>query len=261
MISEFDANQARPPGATGMVAGLPFIAARSSDVVTWLSRWGMSDRESRSGLSVRLSNAWCVALAQTDPDYRKVLLSPGINLPDGTPVAAVLRAQNRRAQRTRGPDFFRHVLEASRGNGSRHFFLGAKDATLALLMREVEERYPGLRVVGSYAPPYAPVDENFVEECRLRLRAADPDYVWLGLGTPKQDILSVALAPEIPAAIIGVGAAFDFIAGTVREAPKVFRRLGIEWLFRLAVEPKRLWRRYVIGNAIFARAVVCGGKR
>ncbi len=216
-------------------------------------------------MAVRLANAYCVALSDRDPQYRRILVGEGVTLPDGTPVALLVKSAARRrgheAERVRGPSFFAASLSRSAAEGTSVFLLGSTPAVLGSLAEELRRRHPALRVAGSYSPPFAPVDAGFVDDCARQVEAAGPDFVWIGLGTPKQDELSAQLASLVSRPCVGVGAAFDFMAGTVREAPSWMQRIGAEWLFRFASEPKRLWRRYTWGNLRFAKAVVWPSRR
>jgi N-acetylglucosaminyldiphosphoundecaprenol N-acetyl-beta-D-mannosaminyltransferase len=139
--------------------------------------------------------------------------------------------------------------------GSRpvsHFFYGATDEVLAQLKSNLLKKFPDLQIAGMYSPPFRPLTETEKDEVAERINASGADIVWCGLGTPKQDYWVAEFRPRLNcAAILAVGAAFNFHAGHVRQAPRWMMRSGLEWLFRLGVEPKRLWRRYLIGNPRF----------
>lgn len=209
-------------------------------------------------LAVRLTNAWCVVLADDSPEYAAILNGPGLTLPDGRPIATIMRRRHPDLdiERVRGPSFFRSVLDLGRDQGLRHFFLGGTPEVLAALVGRAKHDYPGIEVAGYWAPPFGPIDEEFVAVSRRRVEEVNADIVWIGLGTPKQDFLSARLAPLTQRPCIGVGAAFDFLAGTVREAPSWVQALGLEWLYRLSHEPRRLWRRYLVGNARFIAIIL-----
>lgn len=210
--------------------------------------------ENREGIPVRLSNAYCVALASKDSEYERLLGGHGLNFPDGAPVAWVMKARNRSnipVSRVRGPSFFFESIARSHNTQIRHFFLGTTDETLSSLVRTLKSEYPELNVAGTYAPPFAPLSESFIQDCYERIKESRADIVWVGLGTPKQDFVAAQLAARLDVPCAGVGAAFDFAAGTVREAPAWIQRSGTEWLYRLMSEPKRLWKRYLFGNARF----------
>ena len=207
--------------------------------------------------SVRLVNAWCVVIAEDDSTYRDVVNGPGLTLPDGAPVVAVMRRTpaGSTAERVRGPSLFEAVLDQGRSTQLRHFLLGGAPETATSLSATIAERYPGTVIDGSWAPPFAALDEAMLREAVDRVTASNADVVWVGLGAPKQDLMAQEIALRTGVTAVGVGAAFDFLAGTVREAPVWVQRSGLEWLFRLAAEPRRLWRRYLVGNFRFLRIV------
>lgn len=240
------------------VGDIPFAATSLDGAVAAFVRDAAEGRLGR--FPVRLANAYCVALAAQDPAYRALLNGAGVNLPDGTPVAWVMRAKGRAAgiaaDRVRGPSFFEEALDLGRVVGLKHFLLGGTPESLDLLRTRIEDRYPGAAIVGGWAPPFAPLSEAFHEEAANRVAMSGAHVAWVGLGTPKQDFAAAELAARLHLPAVGVGAAFDFLAGTAVEAPKLIQRSGFEWLFRLATEPRRLWRRYLIGNAQFAAAVL-----
>lgn len=233
------------------VAGVPVAVTTLDGAVDWIQDWTV---ERRGGIDVRLVNAYSIVAMHADRDYLDLAQRSGVSLPDGTPVAAVLRLLRRRreAGRVRGPSFFVAALERGAGTGVREYFLGTTEETLVQIERAAEDRWPGVEIAGTWAPPFQDsMDDAYVEACRRRIEAAGADRVWIALGTPKQDRLAERLAAVVPVPCIGVGAAFDFLAGTKREAPQLLQRLGAEWLYRLATEPRRLWRRYLVGNVQF----------
>jgi N-acetylglucosaminyldiphosphoundecaprenol N-acetyl-beta-D-mannosaminyltransferase len=136
----------------------------------------------------------------------------------------------------------------------KHFLLGSTDEVLALIRTNVESSYPGTLIVGAESPPFRAPTASELEEQDSRIAASDADIVWVGLGTPKQDIEVKRLAGSLPVVAVAVGAAFDFTAGTLKPAPKWVRQIGIEWSHRLVLEPRRLWKRYLFGNTRFLLA-------
>lgn len=251
-----DAIAAGPaPFPTVRVGSVPFSVASLDETVDWLLRVAGPQRLS---LNVRLANAYNVALADSDPSYRALLSNQGVNFPDGTPVVWAMNARRSklsRASHVRGPSLFAETMRRGTTFGTKHFLLGASEETLSALRDELVLRYPDLIIVGHYSPPFAPADDAFVEDCAHQISKADADIVWIGLGTPKQDLVGSALAHRLSMTTVNVGAAFDFVAGTVREAPRWIQGTGFEWLYRLASEPRRLWRRYLFGNLAFIRAI------
>lgn len=208
------------------------------------------------GADIHLLNAYSVSLAERDPLFRQCVTSAVYNLPDGKPLSLLTRWTRTPLHQVRGPRLFEQVMDEGRNHGLRHYLLGSTPKTLELLTRSLEERYPGVQIVGSMSPPFREMSlQDYAEQDEI-IGRANPDVVWVGLGTPKQDFEAQRLASEGNFVAIAVGAAFDFSAGTKREAPGWVSAVGAEWLFRFASEPKRLWRRYLIGNIVFLYSLV-----
>lgn len=207
-------------------------------------------------LDVHLVNAYSVALASKDPKLRDVYRDASLVLPDGKPLAFFSRIRNPDARQVRGPAFFEDVLDLGRGFGLRHFLLGSTHETLSKLESEILMRFPGANIVGRESPPFRPLTRDELELQNAAIASSGADIVWVGLGTPKQDFEAQRLAMETGVTAVAVGAAFDFTAQTKPSAPHWMSAVGAEWVFRLASEPRRLWRRYLIGNAQFLWAVL-----
>lgn len=236
------------------VGGVPFSAVPFDRAVEQLISLALTPR----AFPVRLSNAYCVAIAKRDPAYQALLAADGATLPDGSPIAWVMRRLAGRydvspseVHLIRGPSFFTAVLERSAGTGVRHYFLGGSQQTIDSLVATVRAQHPGIGVAGAHSPAFGPVDDAFVADSVRRVRASGANLVWVALGTPKQDFAASRLADVLDLPVAAVGAAFDFTAGTVRSAPRALQGRGLEWLFRLAQDPQRLWRRYAAGNTRF----------
>jgi N-acetylglucosaminyldiphosphoundecaprenol N-acetyl-beta-D-mannosaminyltransferase len=216
-----------------------------------------ASRAPHAGLAIHLVNAYTVALADENERYRNAI-SRGVALPDGKPLGWVsaLRRDSPVIRQTRGPSLFEAVFDRGREFGITHFLLGSTPAVLELLQSNLSSRYPGVCIVGAESPPFRLMTAEEVEEQDHRIRSSGAAIVWVGLGTPKQDFEAARLAASVPATVIAIGAAFDFVAGTLPQAPSWMLRVGLEWLYRLIREPRRLWRRYLFGNVAFVRAVV-----
>jgi N-acetylglucosaminyldiphosphoundecaprenol N-acetyl-beta-D-mannosaminyltransferase len=201
--------------------------------------------------AVHLCNAYTLALAARRPAYRRVLGHRSINLPDGTPVVWFARLQTRRPQSgpVRGPSLMRAALSQP---GFMHFFLGGSPEVLSKLSHEAVRLCPDVRLVGGLAPGFGPVSSADISTFAEAIIDSGANIVWVGLGTPKQDEVIAALVDQVDAVLVGVGAAFDFLSHNKKEAPAFLHGTGLEWLYRLVCEPRRLWRRYLIGNAQFA---------
>jgi N-acetylglucosaminyldiphosphoundecaprenol N-acetyl-beta-D-mannosaminyltransferase len=196
--------------------------------------------------------------SQRDPALAEIHNRSGLTTPDGMPMVWAARAAGAGPiSRVYGPDLMLDVCERSQREGWRHFFFGAKPGVADDLAARLVGRFPGLVVAGTMSPPYGPVSAE--EDARIvaALEAAQPDIVWVGLSTPKQERWMASNRDRLSASVlIGVGAAFDIHAGHLAQAPRWMQRSGLEWLFRVAIEPRRLWRRYLFNNPRFVARVV-----
>lgn len=230
--------------------GLNVAACNLEQAANWT--FSLTGQNAALSSPIRLVNAYSLALARKRPEYDALLRGPGVNLPDGLPVAWLLRRLgNREARQVRGPDFFIRVIEVGIQSGVRHYFFGATSTTLRQLVDNLTHAYPEIVISGASAPPFGEVEDLVTAEVVTAIQGVAPDIVWVGLGTPKQDFVASRLSQQLGLTCIGVGAAFDFTANTIPTAPLFMRRMGLEWLFRLLSEPRRLWRRYLVGNGTF----------
>ena len=208
------------------------------------------------GLSVHFCNAYNVALARKDPAYAQVLAAADVVFSDGVPITWVGRRAYPRAraawERVYGPDVMRGVLDRSTADGPAHYLLGSTPETLEVLRAQIAVDHPDAIIAGVESPPFRTATPAELGERDDRIRASGASIVWVGLGTPKQDAEVQRLAASLPVLAMAVGAAFDFLAGTKPQAPEWMQRSGTEWAFRLASEPRRLGKRYVWGNSVFA---------
>ncbi|WEO77979.1 WecB/TagA/CpsF family glycosyltransferase [Cryobacterium sp. SO2] len=215
------------------------------------------------GVHVHLANAYTVSLADTSPEYRSVLAAPAINFPDGKPIGwtSALRGHSPALRQVRGPQLFLDVFDAGRAHGIKHFLLGSTPEVLASLQLVLADRFPGVQIVGVESPPFRPLSPEELAAQDSRIRDTAADIVWVGLGTPKQDVEAQRLAGSLPIVAVAIGAAFDFAAGTIRPAPAWVTAIGFEWAYRFAREPRRLWKRYVFGNARFVKTALLSKPR
>jgi N-acetylglucosaminyldiphosphoundecaprenol N-acetyl-beta-D-mannosaminyltransferase len=145
------------------------------------------------------------------------------------------------------------VCAWSETNGAKHFFYGGADGVAELLVRKLKEKFPKLQVVGTFTPPFRALNAAEEENLAKQIRAAQPDILWVGLSTPKQEKFMAEYLPKLDSTVmIGVGAAFDFHSGRVKQAPRWMQRSGLEWFYRLCSEPRRLGKRYLRNNPLFA---------
>jgi len=190
-------------------------------------------------------------------DFRQLFGAAAMVTPDGMPLVWLARREHPHVGRVYGPDLMLAELAASPARGHRHFFYGGAGGVAERLAGMMRQRFQGLPVAGVLEPPFAPLEELCTDETAARINAARPDVVWVGIGSPKQERWMARMRDRLDAPVlIGVGAAFDFHAGQVRQAPPWMQRSGLEWLFRLFTEPRRLWRRYLVDNPWFVWEVL-----
>jgi N-acetylglucosaminyldiphosphoundecaprenol N-acetyl-beta-D-mannosaminyltransferase len=210
-------------------------------------------RNGRRGY-VTITNVHSVSEAQRDPALRNIFNRALLSTPDGMPMVWMGRLQGQPSiRRVYGPDLLLNLCEHSRAAGFSHFFCGGKPGVAEDLAEALQERFPGLRVAGTFCPPFGPLNSEERAALSNKVRETQPDFFWVGISTPKQERFMAEYISILPEAkiFIGVGAAFDFFTGRVRQAPRWMMRIGLEWLFRLFQEPNRLWRRYLIYNPLF----------
>lgn len=191
--------------------------------------------------------------SQADAELLEIHNTAGLVTPDGMPLVWLNRWRGaRHVQRVYGPDLMLELCERSVGKGYRHFFYGGAEGVADLLVSRLKERFPGLEIAGTYCPPFRSLTDKEDEEIVRMITASDPDLVWVGLSTPKQERWMRSHVHRLgDVVLVGVGAAFDFHAGLKPQAPAWMQRSGLEWLFRLLSEPRRLGPRYLINNPKF----------
>jgi N-acetylglucosaminyldiphosphoundecaprenol N-acetyl-beta-D-mannosaminyltransferase len=224
------------------------------DAVDWvtalasLSSWGAL-RESRY---VCICNTHSVVSATQDAEFMRVVNEADLATPDGAPVAWMLRKLGFAGQqRINGPDLmWKYCEEAGRRNESIYLYGGSPE-TLDILQKRLIDAFPGLQIAGAWSPPFRALSEQEDAEAVARINDSGAGTVWVSLGCPKQEMWMAAHRGRINAVMIGVGAAFDYHAGTIQRAPLWMQNSGLEWLHRLMSEPRRLWKRYLLTNTVF----------
>jgi N-acetylglucosaminyldiphosphoundecaprenol N-acetyl-beta-D-mannosaminyltransferase len=195
--------------------------------------------------------------AQTDEGFRTILNKAFLCTPDGMPMVWVgkIRGQSD-MRRVYGPDLMLDICAWSQANPCRHFFFGGAPGVADQLAEKLKERFPKLEVAGTFTPPFRPLNPDEENDLREKVRAARPDIFWVGLSTPKQEKFMAEYLPKLDATLmIGVGAAFDFLSGRVKQAPRWMQRTGLEWFYRLCSEPRRLAGRYFKNNPVFVAKI------
>jgi len=230
------------------VLGVPIDAIDWSGAVRRIGEWASR----HEGRSVMLCNAHSVVTASREHDMALAVQRADLALPDGAPVAWVVARQTGSPQpRIGGPDLMLALCEMAARDGISIYLYGSTDDTLQALRSRLHQRYPGLRIAGLRSPPYRALSGEEQDSDIVRLNDSQAGIVFVALGCPKQERWIDAHRGRVHAVLVGVGAAFDFHAARVRRAPVWMRELGLEWLHRLASEPRRLWRRYLVTNTMF----------
>jgi colanic acid biosynthesis glycosyl transferase WcaI len=212
--------------------------------------------ETGERLSLHFATVHTLVESQQDDRLRDAL-GRGLIQPDGMPLVWLGKAAGRPVERVCGPDFMPALIESGIPAGRRHFFYGGAPGIPEALANRLSQVHPGLQVAGTLSPPFRPLSAEEEEAMIATINAADPDYVWVGLGTPKQDVWLARNRSRLRASVLlAVGAAFDLMAGKRRRAPRWMQRTGTEWIYRLAMEPRRLASRYTRVNARFVRLLV-----
>jgi N-acetylglucosaminyldiphosphoundecaprenol N-acetyl-beta-D-mannosaminyltransferase len=208
-------------------------------------------RENRGGGYVCFTNVHAAVMCRRDPQFRRVTNESFLSLADGRPVYWLGRMKGAAALgHVPGPDLMLRALK--KFPQRRHFFYGSTPAVLDKLVGALKRDIANLQVCGTLSPPFRTLSVQELQDIYRQINDTAPDYIWVGLGAPKQELWMAEAAQYLaPAVLFGVGAAFDFHAGSLPRAPAAMRYLGLEWLHRLFQEPKRLWRRYLISNTLF----------
>lgn len=197
-------------------------------------------------------------VARQVPAYRELLSSGDLVVSDGAPIVVAMRANGRRAKRVTSTDGFYSVCAAGVKRSRKHYFVGgATQAVADAISANLLHSFPEIAIAGFEVPPFRPYTDEEFAALTYDIVASGADIVWVGLGAPKQDVLAhrLRLAGVAPV-IVTIGATFDFVAGTKSRAPKWLRLVGMEWFYRMMLEPRRLWRRYLVGNASFIASTV-----
>ena len=191
--------------------------------------------------------------SQRDEGLRSIHNAAGLVTPDGMPLVWLSRLRGQRhVDRIYGPDLMLALCNHSVAQGYRHFLYGGATGVPEILGQNLRDRFAGIKIVGMFSPPFRPLTTEEDAHVVHMINASNPDIVWIGLSTPKQERWMAEHVMKLDAPVlIGVGAAFDFIAGLKKQAPYWMQRSGLEWFFRLITEPRRLWRRYLINNPLF----------
>lgn len=241
---------AATPPPTADVLGVPMALTDYERTMDWID----ATIAARGKGYVCVAAVHTVMVFQEDAELREAVLGSDLTVPDGTPIVWAMNALgNKLSQRVYGPELMARHCARSAKTGARIFLYGgANQGALVQLALNLRRRYPGVRIVGGYSPPYRPLTGEEEDAVVAEINASGADVVWVGIGVPKQEKWMAAMRDRLDAPVlIGVGAAFDFHAGRVAQAPDWIQALGMEWAFRLSREPRRLWKRYAMYNPKF----------
>lgn len=230
------------------ILGVNIAVTNLNEVVNYIEE----NLENLKGNYICVSNVHTTVIAYEDEEYRKIQNGGALALPDGKPLSMLSKKRGfKNANRVTGPDLMGELFSVSEKKGYRHYFYGSTDETLEMLKSKLKEKYPRLNIVGMYAPPF--MKEAYLEE-EIILRMINDeniDFLWIGLGAPKQEKWMSIHKNKVNSVMIGVGAGFDYYAEKIKRAPIWMQKCSLEWCWRLMQDPKRLFKRYVTTNSKF----------
>lgn len=227
----------------------------------WLLEFTKDHLNQLKGDYICVSNVHTTVMSFEDDNYRKIQNEGIMAIPDGGPLSSVGRKRGaKKMRRTTGPSYMEEILNISEVNGYKHYFFGSTQDTLDKLKNTLEKKYPNLQIAGMYSPPFRSMTEEEDREIIERINMSTPDYIWVGLGAPKQEKWMSEHQGKVDGLMIGVGAAFDYFAGNIKRAPQWMQKMNLEWFYRLLQDPKRLFKRYFITNSKFIWNVYIRGR-
>lgn len=227
----------------------------------WLLKYLDKNLKDLSGDYICVSNVHTIVTSYEEPNYCAVQNGGIMAIPDGGPLSTVGRKRGYNSMaRTTGPSLMEEIFKISVEKEYKHFFYGSKQETLDLLDQKLKENYPGIRITGMYSPPFRPLTAEEDEAAIKMINDAKADFVWIGLGAPKQEIWMAEHQGKIEGLMLGVGAGFDYYAGNIERAPEWMQKSNLEWFYRLIQDPRRLFYRYWHTNTKFIWNAMIRGK-
>lgn len=234
------------------------IAAINMD---WLLEFTNKNINELSGDYMCVSNVHTTVVSYEDNNYCTVQNNAALAIPDGGPIASLVQKRGHsNAKRTTGPDYMKEILKISAEKGWKHYFYGSTEETINKLKITLEEKYKGVQVVGMYSPPFRELTPEEEENVISEINETQPDFIWVGLGAPKQEIWMAEHQGKVKGFMVGVGAAFDYMVGNISRAPEWMQNHNLEWLYRLLQDPKRLFYRYLYTNPKFIWHAIVKGR-
>lgn len=238
------------------VIGVPISAVNMEIAIDNI----FEDLEATKGQYICVSNVHTTVVAHDEPDYYTVQAESFMSVPDGKPLSVVGKKQYPEMDRVKGPDLMRRIFQESKDRNLRHFFYGSKRENLDALATALQRDYPWLNIVGMEPSVFRDMTEQEEQELAERINATAPDFVWIALGAPRQEKFCYRMRNRIQGLMIGVGGAFNVLAGLVPEAPMWMQNMSLEWFYRFIHEPRRLFKRYITSIPKFMWYKVTGKK-
>ena len=227
----------------------------------WLLEYLMKNLADIKGDYICVSNVHTTVTSYDSDSYCAIQNGGLMAIPDGGPLSSVGRKRGyQEMERTTGPSLMGEIFQISAEKGYRHYFYGSTEETLKLLEKKLNENYPGIQIAGMYSPPFRVLTEEEDRQIVENINSANADFVWIGLGAPKQERWMAAHQGKVNGLMIGVGAGFDYYAGNIKRAPMWMQKCNLEWLYRLMQDPKRLFKRYFYTNTKFIWNTIIRGK-
>ena len=240
------------------VLGVPVSATSIPDATDRILDW----KNDQTGRFVCIREVPSLMCAVDDPALAALHYEASMVTPDGMPLVVMGKKAGMEVSRTSGADLFVNVVDKGRAVGLKHYLYGGAEGVADALADELRRRFPGAEIVGTECPPFRALTAEEAEATREAIRRSGADMVWVGISSPKQEFWMHANYKQLPATLVGVGAAFDFLTGRVKRAPLWMQKSGLESVHRLMSEPRRLWRRYLILAPRFVwLAFICGNRR
>jgi len=235
------------------ILGVNIAVTNLSETVRYIEE----NLEELRGNYICISNVHTTVTAYEDEEYRKIQNGGALALPDGKPLSIVSKKRGfKNAERLTGPDLMGALFKESEEKGYKHYFYGSTEETLELLKIKLNEKYPKLNIVGMYSPPFKSEVSLENDDILNEINSKNVDFLWVGLGAPKQEKWMHIHKNKVNAIMIGVGAGFDYYAEKIKRAPLWMQKCSLEWLYRLTQDPKRLFKRYITTNIKFIYLII-----
>lgn len=229
------------------IIGVPISAVNMECCINHI----FENMEMARGKYVCVSNVHTTVMAHDDPIYYKVQAESFLSIPDGKPLSVIGKKKYPEMERVTGPDLMRRIFEESRKRELKHYFYGNSIENLGKLIEVLKNNYPWLNICGYEPSVFREMSEEEETELVKRINLTNPDFVWVALGAPRQELFCYRMVDRINGLMVGVGGAFNVLAGIVPEAPQWMQKMSLEWFYRFIQEPKRLFKRYAVTNTKF----------